>query len=89
MADLTSIEHTLFAFLTERRLTDIEATEVMRFFKRDSRAAWLSDKWDLPWSEIVPPVRIHLLDVLRERALAWMDRHNERHPARCLFTGES
>lgn len=86
---MRSIEQVALAFLTERRLTDIEAVAILKIAKDDSRLAYIKGRWGNSVESLMPDMRALMLKVVSTRVLAWMDKYHEKHSARALFTGES
>jgi hypothetical protein len=86
---MRTIEEMVLAFLTERRLTDSEAAAVMKTAKTDSRFAYLADQWSEPAMLLSGPATHRLQELVRKKVLTWMDKYQEKHSARALFTGQS
>lgn len=86
---MRTIEQMVLAFLTERRLTDQEASAVLKTAKNDSRFAYLADLWGEDETTLSGPATHRLQQLIRKKVLTWMDKYAEKHPARALFTGES
>lgn len=88
-ADPASIELHVLAFLIERRLTENEAVAVIKVLKNDSSIGWLAGEWGSGWERVPAIWKRQIENLVRRRVLAWMDRYQQNHSARCLFTGES
>lgn len=86
---MRSIENMVLAFLTERRLTGSEAAAVLKTAKTDSRFDYLADLWGEDEATLSGPAQHRLRSLIRKKVLTWMDKYQEKHPARALFTGES
>lgn len=86
---MRTIEKMVRAFMTERRLTDQEAADVLKSAKGDSRFAYLADMWGEDETTLSGPAAHQVKRLVRKKVIDWMNRHNEKHPARALFAGES
>lgn len=89
MTDPASIELHVLAFLIERRLTENEASAVIKVLKNDSSIDWLAEHWTYTWCGLPAMSKRMVEDLVRRKVLAWMNKYHEGHRARSLFTGES
>lgn len=76
-------------YMMERRLTIDEALAVVKLLESDAKVAYLHDRWNEPAATFGEEVRRTIIILVRGKVLRWMDKYNEGHRARCMFTGES
>lgn len=84
-----SLKQRTILFMMERRLTIDEAFAVMGLLEADPKLAYLHGRWNEPAAGFDGHVFDSVVILVRGKVLRWMDKYNEQHHARCLFTGES
>ena len=93
MTDAPLIEGSLkqwtMLYMMERRLTIDEALAVQKLLEADPKLAYVYEHWDQPAAKFPSYVFDSIVILLRGKVLHWMDKYNEGHRARCMFTGAS
>lgn len=84
-----SLKQKVVLYMMERRLTIDEALAVVKLLESDPKLAYVHGHWDQPATNFPSYVFDSIVILLRGKVLHWMDKYNEGHRARCMFTGES
>lgn len=93
MTDAPLIEGSLkqwtVLYMMERRLTIDEAFAVVKLLDDDPKLSYLRGRWHLPARAFAQETLDAVAILVQQKVLRWMDKYNEGHRARCMFTGAS